>query len=101
MATREDVRVGSLEVLDPVAPIAAKTTPMAARLRDLTGHTIGLWSNAKPGADVALDEVARLLADKFKDVKFVRFHENHPHGMDVLERAAKAGCDAIISSTAD
>lgn len=94
-------RVGNLEVLDPVAAIAAKSAPLAARLLDLNGRKIGLWSNAKPGADIALEEARRLLEERFQNLKFEKFHHNHPHTVEVVEEAAKTGCDAIIGSTAD
>lgn len=101
MSARQDARLGSLEVLDPVAAIAAKTAPAAPRLRDLSGPKIGLYSNTKPGADGGLDEVARLLGEKFQNLTFEKFGQSHPHGLELLEKIAKSGCEAIISSTAD
>lgn len=98
---QKDAKVEVLEVLDPVATVAAKTIHPAPRLRDLSGRQIGLYSNTKPGADVGLEEVARLLEGKFQNLKFERFYHGAPHGVDALEKVAKSGCDAIISATAD
>lgn len=98
---QKDAKVATLEVLDPVAVIAPETFPSAPRLRDLSGHKIGLYSNTKPGADGGLEEVARLLEGKFQGVKFEKFGQSHPHGFELLEKITKSGCQAIISATAD
>ncbi len=101
MTLQMEASVGALEVLDPVATLAAKTVPPAPRLADLNGRKIGLWSNTKPGATAGLEEVVRLLEAKFKGLTFERFGYGAPHGVDALETVVKSGCDAIISATAD
>ncbi|MBI2909210.1 MAG: hypothetical protein HYX92_16315 [Chloroflexi bacterium] len=101
MTIQEATNLGVLEVMDPVAPVAAKTFPPAPRLRDLSGRKIGLYSNHKTGADIGLEEIARLLESKYQDVKFEKLSGGYPHGPDVLEKVAQRGCDAIIGASAD
>ncbi|MBI2906679.1 MAG: hypothetical protein HYX92_03365 [Chloroflexi bacterium] len=101
MTIRQDTGVRVLEVLDPVAAIAAKTVRPAPRLRDLSGRKIGLYSNTKPGADVGLEEVARMLQTRFQGLKFEKFSYIYPHGNDIIDKMAQSGCEGIVSATAD
>lgn len=101
MTSEGENKAGVLEVLDPVAAVAAKAVSPARRLSDLSGRKIGLYSNNKPGADVVLAEIAKLLGAKFHNLKFENFCHSYPHGNDILENMAKSGCDAIISASAD
>ncbi|MBI2910078.1 MAG: hypothetical protein HYX92_20750 [Chloroflexi bacterium] len=101
MTIQQENRIETLEVLDPVAPVVAKTIPPARRLRDLNGRKIGLYSNTKPGADDAVAEAARLLQARFQNLSFETFWSKPPHEPGFLEKAAQSGCDAIIASTAD
>lgn len=101
MTVKKDAKIQVLEVLDPVSTVAAKTIHPAHRLHDLSSRRIGLYSNTKSGADVGLEEVARLLEGRFQNLKFEKFSYSYPHGRDALEKVAKSGCDAIISASAD
>lgn len=92
---------GILEVLDPVAPGAAKTVKPAARLKDLNGRKIGLYWNTKPGGDAGLEEIARLLEQKYQNLKFEKFYYRFPAPRPILDKVAKSGVDAIISASAD
>ncbi|MBI2910266.1 MAG: hypothetical protein HYX92_21700 [Chloroflexi bacterium] len=101
MTFRGNAGEGILEVLGPVALVGSKAIRPASRLGVLSGCKIGLYWNTKPGGDLGLEEVARLLEERFQDLKFERFSCGHPHGKEILEKVAKSGCDAIIGATAD
>lgn len=73
MTIQKEAEVGVLEVLDPVAAVAAKTIQPAPRLRDLNGRKIGLFWNTKPRGDIGLEEAARLLEGKFQNLSFEKF----------------------------
>ncbi|MBI2909266.1 MAG: hypothetical protein HYX92_16600 [Chloroflexi bacterium] len=101
MTLAEDTRVESLEVLDPVAPIAKNHVPPAPRISDLSGRKIGLYWNTKAGGDIGLEEAARLLSTRFQDLKFEKFTYNNPAPKGAVEKVVQAGPDAIIGATGD
>ena len=94
-----------LEVINPVAQTVENSVNPAPRLRDLSGHTIGLVWNIKAGGDVALERVSQLLGQKYKRVHFknyvgsMGFLMRHCTPED-LDRIAQE-CDAAIGTTAD
>lgn len=97
----QDGSNGVLDVLDPVAVVAAKTVTPAPRLPNLEGRKIGLYWNTKPGGNIGLEEAAKLLGEKYENISFEKFYYRYPVGKAVLEQVKKSGCDAIIGSTAD
>ena len=62
-----------LEIRNPVARTVEHSVKPAARLRDLTGATIGLYWNIKAGGDAALDRTEALLRARFPEAKFRRY----------------------------
>lgn len=96
--------VTTLEVLHPVAKqnklIFQETAP---RLSDLRGMKVGLYWNSKAGGDVALDEVARLLKSKYKNIEFENFlsASMSPATPEFMEKVIQSKCDAYVGSTAD
>ena len=89
-----------LEVLHPVARIAEGRIAPASRPADLTGKTVGLYWNQKPGGDLALATVAKLLESRFHDLRFRHFTFPFPTAPDDLSAVVDAEVDAIVSTTA-
>jgi hypothetical protein len=80
----------------------------AARPASLTGKTIGLAWNGKPGGDEALDEIAALLAERVDGLRFIRYWEALPESVsqrelspDVIQSMAELRPDLVIVSQAD
>lgn len=55
----------TLEVLDPTGAVVVKGKALASRVDTLEGKTIGLVWNLKPGGEVFLDEVGKLLGERY------------------------------------
>ena len=94
-----------LEVLNPVAETVQYRVQPAPRLPDLKGRTVGLYWNMKAGGNIALEEVARLLAERYPGVRFRHYTGSvgalmrHATPQDA-ERMARE-CDAVIGTTSD
>jgi hypothetical protein len=94
-----------LVVANPLATSTVVTIPPAKRVGDLAGKTIGLYWNIKAGGDAALDQVERLLGQRYQDVSFVRLVGSvgstvrHLTPADTSKIAAS--CDAVVGTTGD
>ncbi len=89
---------------------AARGTSLAPAPRPATlhGKTIGLAWNGKPGGDEALEEIARLLAERVGAIRFIRYWQDLPDSVAPRELAqhtlnAMAACkpDLVIVAQAD
>ena len=60
-----------LEVLDPTGVEVEKTKKLAPRPDTLEGKRIGLIWNTKPNADVLLDEIGKLLKERYPTAQTV------------------------------
>ena len=89
-----------LDVLNPVARIAEGKVAPAPRTADLTGKTVGLYWNQKPGGDVTLAAVARELESRFRGLQFRRFTYPFPTASDDLASVVNGGVDAVVGSSA-
>jgi hypothetical protein len=89
-----------LEILSPVADPDDREVLPAPRVENLTGKTIGLAWNRKPGGNVARERVARFLEERVKDVRLLRFDDDIPFAPQTVERIVES-CDAVIGTTAD
>lgn len=94
-----------LRILNPQATTAVTPVSIASRLPDISGHTIGLYWNMKAGGDVALEQTARLLGERFPRAKF-RYYTGsvgaimrHATAEDT-ERMVRE-CDAVVGTTGD
>ncbi len=94
-----------LKILNPQATTAITPVSFASRLSDLSGRTIGLFWNMKAGGDVALEQTARLLADRFPKSEF-RYYAGSVGAImrhatpEDIERMARE-CDAVVGTTGD
>ena len=76
----------------------------APRLASLAGATVGLLDISKPGGNLFLDHLARLLQDRCGVAQVVRetkptFTKPAPDG--VIERLVSARCAAVVEALAD
>ena len=63
----------SMELLNPRGEIEVPTVYFpSARISDLAGKTIGLYSNGKPGMDNFYTAIEELLKGKYPDIKIKR-----------------------------
>lgn len=99
----------SLEIINPVAASQADSDEFeqfspAPRLDDLTGKTIGLFWNGKPGGGTALQRVKENLSQRYAGISFRDFYgefgpqARHASPAQLDEMAA---CDAVVGTSAD
>ena len=90
-------------VLHPAAEDVAEQHKLAPRLPSLWGKTVGLIDNHKKNADVYLEELGRLLQERYGVARLVTYRKDSqsiPTPDAVLDQLA-AACDAIIHGVAD
>lgn len=91
----------AIEVVDPTADkIGATATPLAPRLDSLDGKVLGLLSNSKPNAEVALQAAAAKVKERYPDVE-VRLYHGSIRFEPALLRQAIDESDALIGANAD
>ena len=76
----------------------------APRLETLAGSTICLLDISKPGGNIFLDHIERLLRDRLGVKQVVREMKptfTKPAPQVVLERLMRTECDAVIEALAD
>ena len=88
------------EVLNPLAEYETPVFALSPRLTDLNGKTVGLYWNGKSNGNVLLEEVGKLLEERFKDIKIIKFWLHISVGADNQKRMAEQ-CDAVIAAQGD
>lgn len=92
----------TLRVLDPTAEDAVGAAAVPARLRSLSGRTIGLLDNGKIRVRELLDHVEALLRSQYGVAQVLRFNKpdaSRPAPPEVI--ADMRRCEAIISAVGD
>jgi hypothetical protein len=96
------------ELVNPEGAARPAMISPVRRPAALAGATIGLAWNGKPGGDVALNEIAKLLAEQVPDARFVRYWQTLPESVSerelsssVIESMAAARPDVVVVSQAD
>ena len=87
--------------LDETPRPALKTAP---RLASLAGKTVGLLDISKPGGSFFLDQLEKLLRERFGVAQVVRAMKptfTKPAPPEVIEQFVSAQCDAVIEALAD
>ncbi|OGA23290.1 MAG: hypothetical protein A3I01_01550 [Betaproteobacteria bacterium RIFCSPLOWO2_02_FULL_65_24] len=94
-------------LMNPVGDPPRAVFDGAGRPGDLSGKTLGLFWNGKPGGDVLLDEVALCLSGRFPGLDIVKFWEARPgtitaygNSADNLRFMAQSA-DLVIGTNAD
>src|SRR5262245_51892964 len=91
----------AFSVVDPTADkIGAIATPLAPRLETLNGKVLGLLSNSKPNAEIALQAVAEKIKETCPKVEIRLYHGSIRFEPSLLKRAIEES-DALIGATAD
>ena len=94
------------EVVWPLGRSTIGVKPLAPRVKDLSGITIGgLWNQLFKG-DVLLSEIKRILRKRFPGIKFVDhasfgdIHGQHEAAVvaDLPEKLRKHRCGAVLSA---
>jgi len=89
---------------------AARPTSLtpAPRPASLRGKTIGLAWNGKPGGQEALEEIARLLADREPGLQFIKYWQAVPDSVAprelpqaTIRKMADHHPDLVVLSQAD
>ena len=92
-----------ITVLHPAAEDVAEPQRLAPRLSSLQGMTVGLIDNHKRNADIYLEELGRLLQERYgvsQVVTYRKISQSLPTAGEVLDQLA-GECDAIIHAVAD
>jgi len=90
-------------VLHPAAEDVAQEYRLAVRLSSLLEATVGLIDNHKRNADVYLEELGRLLQERYgvsRVVTYRKVSQSMPTPAEVMDNLA-AECHAIIHAVAD
>jgi hypothetical protein len=90
-------------VLHPAAEDVAEPQRLAPRLSSLQDRTVGLIDNHKRNADIYLEELSRLLQERYgvsQVVMYRKINQSLPTAGEVLDQLA-GECDAIIHAVAD
>jgi hypothetical protein len=90
-------------VLHPAAEDVAASHRLAPRLSSLQGMTVGLIDNHKRNANVYLEELGRLLQERYgvsHVVTYRKLSQSLPTPDEVVDQLART-CDAIIHAVAD
>jgi hypothetical protein len=89
-------------VLDPRGEVDADEQPIADRLDDPAGATVGFLDNSKANANVFLDEVANILTDECGVAETVSVRKDKsPIPADSLADTLAARCDAVVNAYGD
>jgi len=75
-----------IQIMSPAADRVDFKVPPAPRLSSFEGKTIGLYNNMSGGADIAVDRVAELIAQRYPNVKFERYGGDLRTGRPALSR---------------
>lgn len=91
----------TVEVVNPTADkLENAGTPLAPRLDTLNGKVLGLLSNSKPNAEIALRAVAEKIKETYPDLKIRLYPGSIRFEPELLRRAIEES-DALIGATAD
>jgi len=94
-----------LDIVNPVAACVEHSVKAAARQRDLSNATVGLYWNMKAGGDAALDRAEQRLRERFPGIRFRRytgsvgFIMRHATADDADRMASEV--QAVVGTTAD
>ena len=90
-----------LEVLNPRGEIEPpQVSGISARVRTLEDKKIGLYDNGKAGFAEFLDEIERLLKERYPAITVLRYNGAFDIG-DALARKVASEVDAFIYGSAD
>lgn len=94
-----------LVIANPVAETDVVRIQPATRPTDLSGRRVGLYWNLKPGGNIGLDQVEKLLSARYPSATFVRVEGSVGASVRHLTPAdadrVTAACDVVVGTTGD
>ncbi len=93
--------MGFIEVLNPVAEARAAELPLAQRVAELRGKTIGFLNNRKANAGLLLQHVEEILRRRFGEFTVVRGDKNAAMGAPEKVMAKLSCCDVVVTAVGD
>jgi len=93
-----------ITLVNPLDETHRPPSTAAPRLETLAGKTIGLLDISKPGGNVFLDHLERLLKQRYGVADVVRAMKptfTRPAPDAVIAKFVDARCDAVIEALAD
>src|SRR5688500_6618274 len=97
----------SWSLMSPEGQAQQTVFEAAGRGADLTGKTIGLFWNGKPGGSVFLEEVGRQLAQRYEGMRIRKFWEDRPETVTSYGNSAESlkymagNADLVIAASSD
>jgi hypothetical protein len=90
-------------VYDPVAPCLVQATSSRRSLDALAGKVIGFLDNAKPNFNYLVEDLSRLLVEKYgvKSVVMRRKRSAAQGAPDAMMRELVENTDAVIAGSGD
>jgi hypothetical protein len=93
--------MGFIEVLNPVAEARAPELPLAQRVADLRGKTIGFLNNRKANAGLLLQHVEEILRSRFGEFSVVKGDKNAAMAASEKIMARLSHCDVVVTAIGD
>jgi hypothetical protein len=93
--------MGLIEVLNPTAEARAPELPLARRVADLRGKTIGFLNNRKANAGLLLEQVEELLRARFGEFAVVKGEKNAAMAAPEAVLNRLFHCDAAVFAIGD
>jgi hypothetical protein len=93
--------MGLIEVLNPTAEARVSELPLARRLADLRGKTIGFLNNRKANAGLLLERVEEILRARFGEFSVVKGEKNAAMGAPEAVMARLSHCDVVVTAIGD
>ncbi len=90
----------TIELMNPCGEFAHEEAPLSARPGLAEGSTVGLFHNSKKNADMVLEDIARLLDQRYDGLKFARFAKDASNPADFTS-AFLEQCDVVVAALAD
>ncbi len=93
--------MGLIAVLNPTAEARAPELPLARRITDLHGKTIGFLNNRKANAGLLLEQVEEFLRARFGEFTVVKGDKNASMRTPDAVMNRFSVCDAVVTAIGD
>jgi hypothetical protein len=88
------------EALNPMAEYETPILALSPKLANLNEKTVGLFWNGKPNGDLLLKAIGKLLEQRFKNIRTIKFNLSVSVGPESRKQMAEQ-CDAVIAAIGD
>ncbi|MCS6926334.1 MAG: hypothetical protein NZ578_10595 [Candidatus Binatia bacterium] len=90
-----------IEVLNPTAEVRAPQIPLAPRVSDLRGKTIGFLNNRKANAGLLLESLQACLRHRWGEFAVVVGEKNAAMAAPEAVLTRLSQCDAVVTAIGD